>query len=416
MSVDRVMNKEKSAAAILAAALLALASGHAAGGEETLAGAIAAGEAGVKLRYRYEFVDQDGFDENANASTLLLRLNYETADWRGFSAFAEFDQVTEVLLDDFNSGAGTSSGDRAQYPVVADPNGSDLNQFFFQYAPDDSWRARLGRQRILLDDQRYVGGVGWRQNEQTYDSASVRYDGFEHTRVFYAYVANVNRIFGSDVPAGDHEQNTHLLNVKTGLTDRFDVVGYAYLIDNDDAPAFSTNTYGVRGTGALDLDFGTLALLGEYAVQSDAANNPASYDTDYFRLQAVWSRDALSAGIGFESLGSDNGQGFRTPLATLHAFNGWADKFLATPAGGLEDLYLKAGYKFGGWNLQAIYHDFSAESGGADYGSELDFAASTRLAGRYDLLLKAARFSSDSAAFDDTTKLWIMVTMNFGGS
>lgn len=408
------MNKDKPAIAILAAALLALASGQAAGGEETLAGAIASGEAGVKLRYRYEFVDQDGFDENANASTLLLRLNYETADWRGFSAFAEFDQVTEVLLDDFNSGAGTSSGDRDRYPVVADPNGSDLNQLFFQYAPDDSWRARLGRQRILLDDQRYVGGVGWRQNEQTYDSASVRYDGFEHTRVFYAYVANVNRIFGPDVPAGDHEQNTHLLNVKTGLSDQFDVVGYAYLIDNDDAPAFSTNTWGLRADGALDVDFGRIALLGEYAVQSDAANNPASYDTDYFRLQAVWSREALSAGIGFESLGSDNGQGFRTPLATLHAFNGWADKFLATPAGGLEDLYLKAGYRFADWNLQAIYHDFSAESGGEDYGSELDFAASTRLAGRYDLLLKAARFSSDSAAFDDTTKLWIMVTMNFG--
>lgn len=383
---------------------------------QDLAQAVADGKAAVELRYRYEFVDQDGFDENANASTLRLRLNYETADWRGFSAFAEFDQVMEVLLNDFNSGAGTSSGDRDQYPVVADPDGSDLNQLYFQYSGGDEWLARLGRQRILLDDQRYVGGVGWRQNEQTYDGASFTYGGFERTRVFYSYVANVNRIFGSDVPAGDHEQNTHLLNVKTGLTDRFDVVGYAYLIDNDDAPAFSTDTFGLRGNGALDVDFGRIALLGEYAVQSDAANNPAGFDTDYFRLQADWSREALSAGIGFESLGSDNGQGFRTPLATLHAFNGWADQFLTTPADGLEDLYLKAGYKVAGWNLQAVYHDFSAETGGEDYGSEIDVAASTTLAGRYKLLLKAARFSADSAAFADTTKIWIMVTMNFGDS
>jgi len=401
---------------LLAGLGLTMATHALAADDAGLAEAIAGGEAGVDLRYRYEFVDQDGFDENANASTLRLRLNYQTGEWRGFSAFAEFDQVMEILLDEFNSGSGTSTGDRAEYPVVADPNGSDLNQFYFQYSRGPDWLARLGRQRILLDDQRYVGGVGWRQNEQTYDGLSFTYAGFERTRVFYSYVANVNRIFGSDVPAGDHEQDTHLLNVKTGLTDQVDLVGYAYLIDNDDAPAFSTDTFGLRGTGALDLDFGRLALLGEYAVQSDAANNPAGFDTDYFRLQADWSREAFSAGIGFESLGSDDGQGFRTPLATLHAFNGWADQFLVTPGAGLEDLYLKAGYEVRGWKLQAVYHDFSAESGGQDYGSELDFAASTKLGGRYQLLLKAARFSADAAPFEDTTKIWIMVTTGFGAS
>jgi hypothetical protein len=409
-------NHGNGALALLTGFALAIA-GHAPAADGTgLAEAIAGGEAGVELRYRYEFVDQDGFDENANASTLRLRLNYETRDWRGFSAFAEFDQVMEVLLDEFNSGSGTSTGDRDQYPVVADPNGSDLNQFYFQYSQGADWLARLGRQRILLDDQRYVGGVGWRQNEQTYDGLSFTYAGFERARVFYSYVANVNRIFGSGVPAGDHEQNTHLLNVKTELTDQVGLVGYAYLIDNDDAPAFSTDTFGLRGTGALNLDFGRLALLGEYAVQSDAANNPASFDTDYFRLQADWSRDAFSAGLGFEALGSDNGQGFRTPLATLHAFNGWADQFLATPGAGLEDLYLKAGYDVGGWKLQAVYHEFSAQSGGQDFGSELDFAASTTLGGRYKLLLKAARFSADAAPFEDTTKIWIMVTTSFGDS
>ncbi len=402
------------ALALVTGLALTIATHALAADDPSLAEVIAGGEPGVELRYRYEFVDQAGFDENANASTLRLRLNYETENWRGFSAFVEFDHLMEVLLDDFNSGAGTSSTDRNRYPVVADPNGSDLNQFYFQYSQGPDWLARLGRQRILLDDQRYVGGVGWRQNEQTYDGLSFTYAGFERTRVVYSYVANVNRIFGSDVPAGDHEQDTHLLNVKTGLTDQVDLVGYAYLIDNDDAPAFSTNTFGLRGTGALDFDFGRIALLGEYAVQSDTANNPASYDADYFRLQADWSREAFSAGIGFESLGSDTGEGFRTPLATLHAFNGWADQFLTTPGAGLEDLYLKAGYAVGGWKLQAVYHDFSAESGSEDYGSEIDIAASTTFGGRYNLLLKAARFSADAAPFADTTKIWIMLTTSFG--
>ena len=375
--------------------------------------AIASGEAGVTLRYRYEFVDQESFVKDANASTMLLRLNYETAAWRGWSSFLEFDHVFEVLSTSFNSGAGTSSPRRDEYPVVADPKGPDLNQFYLQFTPSDTIRARAGRQRILLDDQRYVGGVGWRQNEQTYDGASILYKGIPGAEIFYSYVANVNRIFGTSVPAGDHRQDTHLLNGRMALGEAWKLVGYAYVIDNEDEPSFSTSTFGIRATGSFKSGDSTFDLLGEIATQSDNANNPANFDTGYIRLQGTWSLDRFSAGVGFESLGSDNGQGFRTPLATLHAFNGWADLFLATPGGGLEDLYLKGGFKPGKWNLQLIYHDFSAEAGGGDYGSEVDFSASRKLGSRYDLLVKFARFSADNAAFQDTTKFWLMLTAGF---
>jgi len=381
---------------------------------QDFADAIAAGKANVDLRYRYELVDQDSFAEDANASTLRLRLNYKTGAWRGWSGFAEFDQVMEVLVDDFNSGMGTSSASRSQYPVVADPNGSDLNQLYFQYAPNEDWQTRIGRQRILLDDQRFVGGVGWRQNEQTYDGLSVQYSGFEKTRLFYSYVGNVNRIFGSEVSAGDHDQDTHLLNAKVGLADGWDVVGYAYLIDNDDAPAFSTRTLGGRLTGGFGLGDGKLAVLADIARQSDAGNATASFDANYFRVQGVWTLDALSLGAGFESLGSDNGQGFRTPLATLHAFNGWADQFLGTPGTGLEDLYVKAAYKIKPWSFQLVYHDFSSESDSSDYGSEIDLSAGRGLGQRYKLLLKMAMFNADStSSYSDTTKVWLMLSAGF---
>ncbi len=49
---------------------------------QTLAGAITTGKASIGFRYRYEFVDQDGFTENANASTVRLRLNYKTGAYR----------------------------------------------------------------------------------------------------------------------------------------------------------------------------------------------------------------------------------------------------------------------------------------------------------------------------------------------
>ena len=203
-----MQNYGRSVAALLAAiamSLCALAQAQEEAPEpedRSLAAAITSGEATLGLRYRYEFVDQDSFSDNANASTLRLRLNYTTGEWNDWTGLVEFDQVMEVLLDDFNSGAGSSSPSRDRFPVVADPSGSDLNQLYLQFAPDEDWRTRLGRQRINLDDQRFVGGVGWRQNEQTYDGASVQYKGFEDTTIFYSYVGNVNRIFGSDVPAG----------------------------------------------------------------------------------------------------------------------------------------------------------------------------------------------------------------------
>ena len=380
---------------------------------DDLATAITSGDASLNLRYRYEYVDQDNFSEDAHASTLRMRLNYKTGEWRGWSGFLEFDHVFEVLLNDYNSGSGTSSGDRNQYPVVADPDGSDLNQVYLQYAPNADWQTRIGRQRILLDDQRYVGGVGWRQNEQTYDGLSVQYKGFQNTTLFYSYVANVNRIFGSDVPAGDHEQSTHLLNARVGLSKDWTVVGYAYLIDNDDAPAFSTDTFGVRLNGNVALGEGKLAVIADLATQSDADNNPADYDATYFRVQGDWTLSDLTVGIGFESLGSDNGQGFRTPLATLHAFNGWADKFLGTPGAGLEDLYLKVGYRYKPWSFALVYHDFSAESGGGDFGTEIDLSAGRALGERYKLLLKLAAFDSDDPGYDDTTKAWLMLTAAF---
>ena len=46
--------------------------------------------------------------------------------------------------------------------------------------------------------------------------------------------------------------------------------------------------------------------------------------------------------VGWERLSGSEREGqFQTPLATLHAFNGWADKFLSTPVNGIEDLYFR---------------------------------------------------------------------------
>lgn len=364
-------------------------------------------------RYRYEFVDEADFDKNANASTILLRLNYETGDYKGFSGLIEFDYVGEVLVNDFNSGAGTSSPDRNRFPVVADPKGPDLNQIFLSYSPNDDWRFRFGRRALNLDDWRFVGSVVWRQNEQAYDGVELNYGGLRDTKVFYSYVNRVRRIFGTTVPAGSHRQDTHLLNVRHKLTDDWSVVGFAYLIDNQDEPAFSTRTFGVRAEGGAGLAGGRVSLLGELAMQSSAYNAPVDFDANFIQLQAIWTKGAWSFGAGYELLGSDNGEGFRTPLATLHKFNGWADLFLVTPGAGLKDTYLRFGYARKSWTFSVRLHDFRADAGSEQWGRELDASATRKFSDRLSLLLKAARFDADSTDFVDTTKLWLMLTASF---
>lgn len=383
--------------------------------DNSLATAIMSGDAHVSLRYRYEFVDQDGFSENANASTLRLRLNYQTGNWENWSGFVEFDYVGELLFKDFNS-LGGSSPDRNRYPVVADPKGTDLNQLYLDYSPSAQSKVRLGRQRIVLDNHRFVGDVGWRQNPQTFDGLGYTFTGWKNTQVFYSYTTAVHRIFGDDVPRGRHDSDNHLLNVKVKLSDDWTVVPYYYYIDNDDEAVFSTATLGARLTGNVAVGEYKFGLVAEFATQSDAANNPVNYDAAYFNLGATWTlKNGLSLGLAWESLGGDqnvSGAAFRTPLATLHAFQGWADKFLATPGAGIDDVYVTVKYKVKKWSFTGVYHDFSAESGSADYGSEFDLAAGRSLGDRYGVLFKAAFYDADQHA-TDTSKFWIMLTANY---
>jgi hypothetical protein len=124
----------------------------------------------------------------------------------------------------------------------------------------------------------------------------------------------------------------------------------------------------------------------------------------------------LSLSVSAESLGGDDtisGGAFRTPLATLHAFQGWADQFLVTPDGGIDDLQAKLGYARGKWQWQAAFHDFSAESGSADYGRELDFSVSRNFGDRYALMLKTAIFNADAAPFVHTSKYWLMLSADY---
>jgi hypothetical protein len=409
------LSRASSCRLLIAMTLMAVG-GVAGADANSLADAVTGGEGHVALRYRFEHVDQEDFAEDADASTLRLRLNYTTRAWRNFSMLGEFDYIGELIVNDFNSGAGTSPG-RTQYPVVADPKGADLNQLYVDFTGVPGWQWRLGRQRILIDDHRFVGNVGWRQNEQTFDALSVTSKSLPRTELFYSFVSNVNRVFGDTVADGDHGMSTHLLHAKIDLNERIAVTPYGFYIDDDDDPAASTSTFGVRLAISHALAGGTMNFLADAARQADAANAPVDFDATYLRVDVLWtSRTGWSLRAGAESLGGDHtvpGTAFRTPLATLHAFQGWADQFLVTPNGGIDDLYGNLGYRHGQWQWQAAFHDFSAESGSADYGTELDFSLTRNFGERYGLMLKSAIFNADEAPFVDTRKYWLMLNADY---
>ncbi|HEY7776472.1 MAG TPA: hypothetical protein VIC02_08015, partial [Kineobactrum sp.] len=252
-------------------------------------------------------------------------------------------------------------------------------------------------------------GVAWRQNEQTYDGFSLTNTSVDDLSVFYAYVHNVNRIFGESVAAGDHKHSTHLLNAAFSGWEAGKLIAYGFLIDNESAPVLASDTFGVRWEGRVNDRF---SYNLEYAQQTDAGDNPNDYSADYALVEGLAKAGRFNVKLGYELLGSDDGgTAFATPLATLHLFQGWADKFLATPAVGVEDIYLSVGTKLGAFKLGVVYHDLRADEGSMSLGSEIGFNVGTKV-GPVSLLLKYADYSADDFA-TDTSKLWLMAEVTF---
>lgn len=382
--------------------------------------ALTKGKPYIDIRYRFENVDQDGFTKDANASTVRTKLGYETGNYHDFSALLELENVSDLNGEHYNN---TVNG-KTHLPVVADPEDTEINRAFVTYKGIADTVLRIGRQDHNLDNQRFIGTVSWRQNDQMYDSAMIVNTSLPHATLIYSYVDNVNRVFSDDHPLGDLETATHVINASYEISNYGKLTGYGYLIDLEDPAVYSlsSKTFGLRFTGSRDVAEGVKALYtAEVAQQSDYANNPTSYTADYYLVEGGTSYKNVTAKLGFESLGSDNGGtvSFQTPLATLHAFNGWADKFLTTPAAGLEDIYGSLSYQVSGVSecvdgtkLELIYHDFSAESGGADYGTEWNAQISQTFREHYTASLKYADYDADGFA-TDTRKFWFTVGVKF---
>lgn len=372
-----------------------------------------AGDVILDMRLRYETVDQDGIASDAQALTLRTRLGYETPAWRGFKALVEVENVTS-LGEAYNS---TTNG-KLHYPVVAEPEITELNRAQVSWTGSQA-EVVAGRQRIVLGNARFVGNVGFRQNEQTYDAVKAAVRPTKDLTVTYAYIDRVHRIFGHRSAQGAWDSDSHVLQADL-KTSAGVATGYGHLMAFDNAPAQSAATLGARFAGAHPLGAGvTVTYEAEVARQTDYRDSPTDFELGYLDLGVGLKGPAHWASVGFERLDGDGRRGFQTPLATLFGYQGWADVFLTTPPGGVRDVNLRVGttVKLGRKSLpvklQAAAHEFTDDDGSRRYGREVDLMAGVPLTKFLSAEVRAAFFDGARPGFADRHKVWLTLEAKY---
>ena len=380
--------------------------------KESLVEALKGGKVAIDLRYRFEAVDQKDFKKNARASTLRTAFSYATRPYMGFNVLLQAESVADIWAagDHNNNGFGDSGNAMIDRPVIADPPGTEMQQAYMRYQGGDS-TVQLGRQEVVLDDARFVGNVGWRQHHQSFRALSFINESLENLRFSYLYVDRVYRITRERL-----DLNTHLINANYKLGDIGALTGYTYVLryDAEVSHGLDSNTFGAEFKGQNTLgEPGSIRYELEYASQTDGGNNPEQVSADYLHLMAGGGYGQFGFRIGWERLsGSQRDGQFQTPLATLHPFNGWADKFLSTPTNSLADLYFQADGPAGPLRWLIVYHDFRAATGSDRYGDELDCQITYRSPWDQTSGLVGAFYNAEEFAVD-TDKIWLYTGYSF---
>ena len=370
----------------------------------------------VDLRLRHETVEQDDLPERAEALTLRMRAGL--AATRGRVGGLVEAQATLRAAGAYNDGLHGP----ATRPLIADPENIALYRAELQYRVD-GLALTAGRQRIALGDERFVGGVGFRQNGQTFDAVRVEWQATPRLKADMSYAWGVRTIWGIE-GRGLRQQAIGGDNVFANLgyvTPVGTVTGFAYLVDQDEAAVqnfrLSSQSYGIGMAGSAPLSKATrFSYRASYARQFDWGRNPADYAASYYLGEGGLEWGALKVGGGLEVLGADRGApltSFQTPLATLFKFQGWVDKFLATPPDGVRDFYASAGVGMkrlgpaSGATIGLAYHRFESDRLDRHYGDEFDVLASGKL-GRTTVSARYAQYRAEALGAD-TRKFWLQL-------
>ncbi len=385
----------------------------------------------IDLNYRYENVNQDNVrvpplrgiplpaarqPDTANANTVRLRLGLLSPVFHGLQGYAEY-QGLYAMQSDYNS----TRNDKTGYSVIADPYENELDQLWISYAGIPDTVIKGGRQVIQLDDQRFIGNVGWRQLQQTFDSVLITHNNQQ----LFGLTVNAGYLGrAKTITATTEGLTAPILNVNYKLGDYGNMVGYAYWLDFTDPDVYfkSNQSYGLRFTNFLKpgdslklSDNYGLVYTAEWSIQSDYQNSPRNYTVNRYNLMGGFTAYNFTLQGAMEQLdGVGQNQTFQTPLGTNFAFQGWADQFLVTPNDGIRDVFgtIISTLDRGDVTLMGVYHNFYDDTGNIHYGKEWDFRAIKKFGKHYSLLAQYAYYDADQYS-TDTQKIWIQGNINF---
>ena len=384
----------------------------------------------IDLNYRYENVNQDNVPDplnpghalakqpdTANGNTLRLRAGLLSPIFYGFQGYAEFEGNL-AMQNDFDN---TLSDGNKTFSKIADPERGELNQFWLSYNGIPDTIIKGGRQRIKFDDDRYIGNVGWRQMETTYDSVLLTHT----SQQLFGLVVNAGYIGNVQTFTSTQETiNAPILNINYKVGDYGNAIGYGYWLDYVEKENYdkSSATYGLRFTNwlkpgdtyKLSDNYG-LVYTAEWAHQQDYGHGTTDYYADRYNIMGGLTAFNFTFQGAMEQLdGHGLNKTFDTPLGTNHAFQGWADLFLITPKDGIRDVFGTAHVMLNRGNLilTGVYHDFSDDTGSIHYGDEWDFQALWKFGKHYSVLAKYANYNADKFN-TDTQKIWFQGNISF---
>ncbi len=340
---------------------------------------IGEGKLNLDARVRYEYNGLNNGSDDINGFGLRTRLGYTIGEGEDLSAMVEVEDIHFI-----------DSKDRPGLDVPT----TELNQAWVS-----AQGAKIGRQIYTLDDHRFIGHVGWRQNIQTFDAITGSIDIDSDSKLNLGYLHTVQR-----VNATSQDLSGILVNGSRKISDAFSLTAFAYLLDFDKPVLASSDSFGLRATGNFATNEEKYGYMLSYAKQSDNGGSVSSFDLDYIAGELTATSSGITLGLGFELLEGDGTTGFTTPLATVHKFNGFADQFAGGSLGlggglhqGLEDYYARLSFTFPDSDipLTLSYHEFHTENVNDFLGSEIDAVATYKLNDNIQLLTKYAFYDSD---------------------
>jgi hypothetical protein len=453
----------------LIAASVSTAYAEEAAPDYTFLDAIKGGKNMTNFRLRYESVDQDAYQPAPNAAkkldraeawTLRSLVGWQTAPFHNLSVGAQLINVTK-FQDDYNDRAlNVPQPGHSNFPVIADPDYTGVNQLYVDWTGIRNTKIRAGRQQLNLDNVRFVGDIGFRQVMQVFDGVSVLNKSIPDTEIFLAHFDKVRQI-----NTKLRDTNIEIANIKYRISPTESLVGYGYFLDapnlaqnggsptanpllagagnglgnSSDTPATSTattdasnRTLGLRLDGVHKIDDNWKALYtAEYAKQDNYKDGSDLIDAHYYRFGGGAMYQTWSLRVDQEMLSSNGGKyGFQTPLGTNHLFQGWADLFLITPRQGIVDTYVTLATSIEKAKFMAEYHDYKSDKDfttignklADHYGTELDFSVAYPFTDKFNAKLEYAKFSEDdvygttikaATRKPDTEKIWVTLMYTF---